>query len=161
MCSETSEAVGTTWESAQLEFQKFLKIRITLPKQVGLMELCSDWIFQLISWHYGWARHCDTLTVRNTYLGILNHFSKLNTNITKTLPSIKTMLQICGQCVSIGYHLCEKGKALASISAQPVHVAIVWWLFLCHLLQIIELLLPNFTQFMHSCMHEALLRMQR
>ena len=30
MCSETSEAVGTTWEHAQLEFQKFLKIRITL-----------------------------------------------------------------------------------------------------------------------------------
>ena len=31
MCSETSEAVGTTWEHAQLEFQKFLKIRIPLP----------------------------------------------------------------------------------------------------------------------------------
>ena len=30
MCFETSEAVGTTWEHAQLEFQKFLKIRITL-----------------------------------------------------------------------------------------------------------------------------------
>ena len=30
MCSETSEAVGTTWEHAQLEFRKFLKIRITL-----------------------------------------------------------------------------------------------------------------------------------
>ena len=30
MCSETSEAVGTIWEHAQLEFQKFLKIRITL-----------------------------------------------------------------------------------------------------------------------------------
>ena len=30
MCSETSEAVGTTWEHAKLEFQKFLKIRITL-----------------------------------------------------------------------------------------------------------------------------------
>ena len=30
MCSETSEAVGTTWEHAQLEFQNFLKIRITL-----------------------------------------------------------------------------------------------------------------------------------
>ena len=30
MCSETSEAVGTTWEHAQLEIQKFLKIRITL-----------------------------------------------------------------------------------------------------------------------------------
>ena len=30
MCSETSEAVGTTWEHAQLEFQKFLKIRIAL-----------------------------------------------------------------------------------------------------------------------------------
>ena len=30
MCSETSEAVGTTWEYAQLEFQNFLKIRITL-----------------------------------------------------------------------------------------------------------------------------------
>ena len=24
MCSETSEAVGTTWEHTQLEFQKFL-----------------------------------------------------------------------------------------------------------------------------------------
>ena len=32
MCSETSEAVGTTWEHAQLEFQKFLKIRIPLVK---------------------------------------------------------------------------------------------------------------------------------
>ena len=31
MSSETSEAVGTTWEHAQLEFQKFLKIRIPLP----------------------------------------------------------------------------------------------------------------------------------
>ena len=30
ICSETSEAVGTTWERAQLEFEKFLKIRITL-----------------------------------------------------------------------------------------------------------------------------------
>ena len=30
MCSETSEAVGTTWEHAKLEFQKFLKIRILL-----------------------------------------------------------------------------------------------------------------------------------
>jgi len=30
MCSETSEAVGTIWEHAQLEFQKFLKIRIIL-----------------------------------------------------------------------------------------------------------------------------------
>ena len=32
MCSETSEAVGTTWEHAQSEFQKFLKIRIPLLK---------------------------------------------------------------------------------------------------------------------------------
>ena len=31
MCSETSEAVGTNWELAQLEIKKFLKIRITLP----------------------------------------------------------------------------------------------------------------------------------
>ena len=30
MCSETSEAVGTIWEHAQKEFQKFLKLRITL-----------------------------------------------------------------------------------------------------------------------------------
>ena len=30
MCSETSEAEGTTWEHAQLEFQNFLKIRIAL-----------------------------------------------------------------------------------------------------------------------------------
>ena len=30
MCSETSEVVGTIWEHAQKEFQKFLKIRITL-----------------------------------------------------------------------------------------------------------------------------------
>ena len=30
MCSETSEAVGIIWEHAQKEFQKFLKIRITL-----------------------------------------------------------------------------------------------------------------------------------
>ena len=30
MCSETSEAVGTIWEHAEKEFQKFLKIRITL-----------------------------------------------------------------------------------------------------------------------------------
>ena len=30
MCSETSEALGTTWEHAQLKIQKFLKIRITL-----------------------------------------------------------------------------------------------------------------------------------
>ena len=36
MCSETSEAVGTTWEHAQLEFQKCLKIRITLI--FGLLE---------------------------------------------------------------------------------------------------------------------------
>ena len=31
MCSETSEAVGTTREHAHLDFQKFLKIRIPLP----------------------------------------------------------------------------------------------------------------------------------
>ena len=30
MCSETSEAVGTNWEHAQLEVLKFLKIRIPL-----------------------------------------------------------------------------------------------------------------------------------
>ena len=35
MCSETSEAVGTTWEHAQLEFQNFLKIRITLMDQAS------------------------------------------------------------------------------------------------------------------------------
>ena len=34
MCSETSEAVGTTWEHAQSEFQKFLKIRIPLLNKV-------------------------------------------------------------------------------------------------------------------------------
>ena len=32
MCSETSEVVGTIWEHAQKEFQKFLKISITLPR---------------------------------------------------------------------------------------------------------------------------------
>ena len=36
MCSETSEAVGTIWEHAQKEFQKFLKIRITLVNQCEL-----------------------------------------------------------------------------------------------------------------------------
>ena len=36
MCSETSEAVGTTWEHAQLEIQKFLKIRITLTPMFQL-----------------------------------------------------------------------------------------------------------------------------
>ena len=36
MCSETSEAVGTTWEHAQLEFQKFLKIRIPLLRMSSL-----------------------------------------------------------------------------------------------------------------------------
>ena len=30
ICSETNEVVGTIWEHAQKEFQKFLKIRITL-----------------------------------------------------------------------------------------------------------------------------------
>ena len=35
MCSETSEAVGTTWEHAQLGIQKFLKIRITLLLDPG------------------------------------------------------------------------------------------------------------------------------
>ena len=35
MCSETSEAVGTIWEHAQKEFQKFLKIRITLLPHPG------------------------------------------------------------------------------------------------------------------------------
>ena len=37
MCSETSEAVGTIWEHAQLEFQKFLKIRITLMEHLPLV----------------------------------------------------------------------------------------------------------------------------
>ena len=36
MCSETSEAVGTTWEHAQLEFQKFLKIRIPLLEDLKI-----------------------------------------------------------------------------------------------------------------------------
>ena len=35
MCSEISEAVGTTWKHAQLEFQKFLKIRIPLVGRAG------------------------------------------------------------------------------------------------------------------------------
>ena len=39
MCSETSEAVGTIWEHAQKEFQKFLKIRITLPKRKRFMKI--------------------------------------------------------------------------------------------------------------------------
>ena len=39
MCSETSEAVGTTWEHAQLEFQNFLKIRITLVGNAGISDL--------------------------------------------------------------------------------------------------------------------------
>ena len=44
MCSETSEAVGTTWEHAQLEFQKFLKIRIALMFQVDAVMLpVVDW----------------------------------------------------------------------------------------------------------------------
>ena len=37
MCSETREAVGTTWEHAQLEFQKFLKIRIPLAARQGFL----------------------------------------------------------------------------------------------------------------------------
>ena len=41
MCSGTSEAVGTIWEHAQLEFQKFLKIRIPL--------LCDQF---LLDWEY-------------------------------------------------------------------------------------------------------------
>ena len=36
MCSETSEAVGTIWEHAQKEFQKFLKIRITLLVNISI-----------------------------------------------------------------------------------------------------------------------------
>ena len=44
MCSETSEAVGTTWEHAQLEFQKFLKIRITLPKYSSNFLIAEDFI---------------------------------------------------------------------------------------------------------------------
>ena len=40
MCSETSEAVGTTWEHAQLEFQKFLKIRIPLIVYGLHFEIC-------------------------------------------------------------------------------------------------------------------------
>ena len=36
MCSETSEVVGTIWEHAQKEFQKFLKIRITLAYHVQI-----------------------------------------------------------------------------------------------------------------------------
>ena len=39
MCSETSEAVGTIWEHAQKEFQKFLKIRITLLSHLGFLEV--------------------------------------------------------------------------------------------------------------------------
>ena len=42
MCSETSEAVGATWEHAQLEFQKFLKIRIPLLQQGGGGDLPGD-----------------------------------------------------------------------------------------------------------------------
>ena len=48
MCSETSEAVGTTWEHAQLEIQKFLKIRITLvvhPSVDGLLPTTSSGLF--------------------------------------------------------------------------------------------------------------------
>ena len=52
MCSETSEAVGTTWEHAQLEFQNFLKIRITLtqhsPVFSHLEEQCGNFRSQLV-----------------------------------------------------------------------------------------------------------------
>ena len=41
MCSETSEAVGTIWEHAQKEFQKFLKIRITLLEGYSLYKRTS------------------------------------------------------------------------------------------------------------------------
>ena len=43
MCSETSEAVGTIWEHAQKEFQKFLKIRITLLPINPNLRLTKDW----------------------------------------------------------------------------------------------------------------------
>ena len=43
MCSETSEAVGTTWEHAQLEFQKFLKIRIALFRRYDEEGLSEPW----------------------------------------------------------------------------------------------------------------------
>ena len=39
MCSETSEAVGITWEHAQLEFQNFLKIRIPLLSMISMTML--------------------------------------------------------------------------------------------------------------------------
>ena len=42
MCSETSEAVGTIWEHAQKEFQRYLKIRITLPYSRQLFPMLAS-----------------------------------------------------------------------------------------------------------------------
>ena len=49
MCSETSEAVGTTWEHAQLEFQNFLKIRIPLPEELRV----QFWLSWIVFWILG------------------------------------------------------------------------------------------------------------
>ena len=76
MCSETSEAVGTTWEHAQLEFQKFLKIRITLPLQ---------WVqkFERINWH-------------------LDFFQLLSCRLRKRVQQ-KSALETLAPCAPVGH----------------------------------------------------------
>ena len=57
MCSETSEAVGTTWEHAQLEIQKFLKIRITLLDMVWTISNLAGFGLGHIQPGWIWADH--------------------------------------------------------------------------------------------------------
>ena len=70
MCSETSEAVGTTWEHAQ-EIQKFLKIRITSgTSQVSNIREHQDavLVFRWLTldtghWTGQWAARCVDVQV--------------------------------------------------------------------------------------------------
>ena len=66
MCSETGEAVGTTWEHAQLEFQKFLKIRITLMAQYRLLTK-GNMDFYSISDSEGYHIIYSTFDKKSTY----------------------------------------------------------------------------------------------
>ena len=63
MCSETSEAVGTTWEHAQLEIQKFLKIRIPLISEQESEDFHLPFNFTVYIYDYS----CEAFILK--YLG--------------------------------------------------------------------------------------------
>ena len=96
MCSETSEAVGTNWEHAQLEIQKFLKIRITLVCRIKWWGTYT--LRMRLSWlHMIWL---FTINRRSSKFLVLK---KLLSSSGISLPSAWRLMFDLSRCPSWGH----------------------------------------------------------